>query len=907
VLSLIAEASGVLVRQGHSYRFTDESFVEYLAGRYVAELSITQDEVLRELLTFHAWDPRWTRVFVFAMGRLWSERRELAWCVVLWLIAHVDNGRDDVWSTLTMLAARLLSPCEAPHDKTEERIANEVARMTIQAWRSSVHNRAGFASETAAHGVLIGLLPVAQKTIIDGLRAQLGDEHVGAAAAAALGLAATDEALQLLQETSVTGNTPAIRSAAVESLHRIGSNGARDWITRSLRDESHTVRHQAIRALQEAGDGDAIAALVSVLTEQGASVDSCVIEVLGAIRSSAAVDPLLELMADSSADPYIRTLGAEALGRIGATRAAEPLANVLRTANDTSLRDAALRGLAGIPSDIAVAAAIDVLHHRISASLFDAIRVLGICASDQAEQALLHVLAHEEEGLLRSVAALALGKIGSSRAVHALVTALGRESEPQARRDIVYALGDTRAPDAVDVLLKAVGDADRVTSLLAGLALMPILGSDQAVTVLVGAMAHAEVQVRRNIPQVLAWLGSPAASPCKTDTYNVPIETAKELRWAVVQHGVTGLIQAISDSDAAVRTGAVEALRDLAPNRVLDSLLTCLTDSEARVRREAATALAKVDGDAAAGPLIAALVDAVPEVRQCAAGSLGALGCMAAEQALLERLADESPVVRSAAAKALGEVDASNAERALIGLLTDQESIVRYDTAMALGHVGTEAAVERLIETLGDPVADVRWQAADALGAIGSDRGVEPLTRALTDPDTLARKAAAHALGRIGSVKALTPLLNMLDDASKDNRAWAARALGMIGDKRAVGSLLAHLTDREYINFVDLPTQVADVAADALAALGIDSILPKLVTDLVGEDFERATGAYRLLMRTKSPAVIVALVSALNDERGWAGHLLDKYQLQSGETVFIDGRVAREEALSLEATLWPPL
>ena len=51
VLSLIAEASGVLVRLNHSYAFATEIFIEYLVGRYLAELSITQDEVLREQLT----------------------------------------------------------------------------------------------------------------------------------------------------------------------------------------------------------------------------------------------------------------------------------------------------------------------------------------------------------------------------------------------------------------------------------------------------------------------------------------------------------------------------------------------------------------------------------------------------------------------------------------------------------------------------------------------------------------------------------------------------------------------------------------------------------------------------------------------------------------------------------------
>lgn len=109
------------------------------------------------------------------------------------------------------------------------------------------------------------------------------------------------------------------------------------------------------------------------------------------------------------------------------------------------------------------------------------------------------------------------------------------------------------------------------------------------------------------------------------------------------------------------------------------------------------------------------------------------------------------------------------------------------------------------------------------------------------------------------------------------------------------------------MDFVDSPTDVGDRAADALGMMGSNRILPILIDNLTGNDLQRCRGGQKALMRIKPEGVVKALVDALGDERGWAGHLLGTYHLEYGETMFKTGRVAKLTDLSLNPELFTRL
>jgi len=85
------------------------------------------------------------------------------------------------------------------------------------------------------------------------------------------------------------------------------------------------------------------------------------------------------------------------------------------------------------------------------------------------------------------------------------------------------------------------------------------------------------------------------------------------------------LIACLKDPDAAVRSGAAQALGDLRNVRALAALIICLKDTEARVRSSAAQALGGLHDAGAVDPLIARLQDPDAGVRSSAVKALGGL------------------------------------------------------------------------------------------------------------------------------------------------------------------------------------------------------------------------------------------------------------------------------------------
>src|SRR5215471_3644649 len=89
---------------------------------------------------------------------------------------------------------------------------------------------------------------------------------------------------------------------------------------------------------------------------------------------------------------------------------------------------------------------------------------------------------------------------------------------------------------------------------------------------------------------------------------------------------VPALIDALKDSEAAVREQVAWALGAIGDHRAVDGLIGALSDSAAGVRRQAAWALGAIGDRRAVSALTKALKDADAGVRRQAAWALGAIG-----------------------------------------------------------------------------------------------------------------------------------------------------------------------------------------------------------------------------------------------------------------------------------------
>jgi HEAT repeat protein len=113
----------------------------------------------------------------------------------------------------------------------------------------------------------------------------------------------------------------------------------------------------------------------------------------------------------------------------------------------------------------------------------------------------------------------------------------------------------------------------------------------------------------------------------------------------------------LSDADIAVRRAAAEALGDLDELHTAPSgLVSALSSSDAELRYRAAKSLASIADPATTSALVGILSSTDAELRKDAVEALGKVGTPAAVQAITRALTDRDPEVRKAAAEALGEI-----------------------------------------------------------------------------------------------------------------------------------------------------------------------------------------------------------------------------------------------------------
>lgn len=156
-------------------------------------------------------------------------------------------------------------------------------------------------------------------------------------------------------------------------------------------------------------------------------------------------------------------------------------------------------------------------------------------------------------------------------------------------------------------------------------------------------------------------------------------------------------------------------------HRATPDLLIALKSPNMQVRLSAIDALESM-GESAVPALIQALKDSDPAVRSGSASALGHIRptTSAMIAALIEALRDDSEGVCHSAGYALGAIgpEARAAIPSLIRALRHPSAKVRDGAGWALGHIGPEArdAIPFLVEAQGDPAT--QWRATWALGKI---------------------------------------------------------------------------------------------------------------------------------------------------------------------------------------------
>ena len=516
-----------------------------------------------------------------------------------------------------------------------------------------------------------------------------------------------NSALQVLASSDVDTISPLLdllkhpesdlRMQAALALGEQRNPRAVDALIQAMNDEDPNVQYHAIEALGKLKSENVVDKLVQVAETRDFFLGFAALEALAQIGDPSIVPRIVPLLDD----PLLGDQTINLLGQLGDDSVVAPLTALLNTANDsTYLIARALATLSGRyeeqygegqyiadltsreTSPTGIQNLLDALESPDKADLRSLALVLGWVKDAGVDRALTRLMGRvdlrgeviealvrhgsttldllmaqlsAEDLEVRRSAAVALGRIGDSRATSALVNTLDDES---LTIDAVMALGQIGDPNAVDGLLKLIGSEDaslRQAAVSAVNSVMPPSMSERIIPLL----HDLDPNVRESAVKIAGYFGYPDAAGA--------------------------LVELSRDENERVRCAAIEHLPFVEDERALDVLAHALKDETPNVRAAAARALANMDAPQAVARLIEGLSDEEVWVRYFSARALGRRrdeGSVEALQKVIET--DEFNHVRIAALDSLGQIGGPRVAEIVAGLVNDDDPDVAHAAQAAL-------------------------------------------------------------------------------------------------------------------------------------------------------------------------------------------------------------------------------
>lgn len=285
----------------------------------------------------------------------------------------------------------------------------------------------------------------------------------------ALGLSQPTQRLWTLEATARLGRPaipalskalshadPGMRLDAATVLGKIKDSAAVKPLVAALRDNVGLVRAHATEALGHIADPRVIPHFIHLLSDEEPGVVASAAFGLSRVCDETALVPLLTTLKD--ADPTVRAFAATALGKIGDARALKGL--LPRLADKEEVSDVKLqvaRALGRIGHASAFAALRECLSEPAIPVLKAVVEALGHIGHPETMSTLLEVL-HNPHDVIRQQAIESLGLLGEGAAAKAVMELLHRERSTEVRLAAVRTLGQLRDAAAIPTLKEALRD-----------------------------------------------------------------------------------------------------------------------------------------------------------------------------------------------------------------------------------------------------------------------------------------------------------------------------------------------------------------------------------------------------------------------------------------------------------------
>jgi HEAT repeat protein/phage terminase Nu1 subunit (DNA packaging protein) len=458
LISELSEKDGILqklAREGDRYLFLHRTFQEYLTASYLNRSS-ESIALARE----HFWEYEWHETLSLLAGLMENP---------VPLLEAITVEKDDIFSTLLLLAGRCVAECE---ENSHPLIAEIIDRI-YKFWQS-------YPSTAFIESIVVAIGQV-NSYIFQHLQKALNHEEslVRRQAIEVLGKIGTSQVEDILIAV-LNHKDSFVAWSAAEALGQIGNPEIFNVLTSALNHEDRNLKDQAAGVLGQIGSPQAVAALISVLDHKDASVRALAAMNLGIIRDSYAVTALILTLSDDNKD--VKFQAGVALARMGNSQAVPVLVSVLKDQDEDSLfRGGAATALGKIDNRKAIAALISVLKDQ------------------------------DEDSFVRQMAAMALRQVDTPTAVTALISALkDQDEDSHVREGAAVALGEIGNPQAVAALNSVLNDENNGVKWSAAVALGQI-SNFHVVEVLIPALNYWKPFFSWGVIEVLAKIGNPQA------------------------------------------------------------------------------------------------------------------------------------------------------------------------------------------------------------------------------------------------------------------------------------------------------------------------------------------------------------------------------------------------------------
>jgi HEAT repeat protein len=600
-----------------------------------------------------------------------------------------------------------------------------------------------------------------------------------------------------LAELVALPDNAVLRNAAIGALGRQGPYAVQHLVG-MLGDVDPDVVMFACQVIGQIGDLAGAAELLKLLQHERVNVVQAAIEALGRIRAREATPRLIEILGE---DPWLQLAATEALGNIG-DRLAVPV----------------LIGL--VPESFVAEPALEAL------------RKIG---APEAAEPLFHLLFRTDTlefraALVRALAAsLAPGRTELARLAHAL-------EADQSEHSLWRFLSDVLSGVAIGTegLVPEQSEDDRRGSRGGGptvrAAAAVVLGARlTSFHPAVVRWAADRDGVRWLQPLVRRFPGCLASTLPELLVH--PDERVRQGALEVAEFReaeIPRLIDILSEEVPLIRAAACRALGALRATDAIRELVTLLTQGEGPDRDAAAMALGRMDSEAlepALRPLFRADTEESLQVRLLRIVEQS--GCRAFDGEIQEMAQFASPALRRSALRVVGQMRGSRPEVLLLRALADRDESLQFealdllarrtadrvpDTLLALLNVNDSLRyhVIRALGRLGLPDAvgplETLFSAAQpheqieiiiAMGAIAAPGVLHFLRECLGHPLIEIRRVTARALADLAGPAELPLLAQLAEDPDWAIRNEAARGLGRLESPESRAALLSLARDLE--------------------------------------------------------------------------------------------------------------